>query len=139
MPKSSYHPGTHSSKLHEWLPSIIKQTLQEGFKSFDKNGKESKAGRVQVSFELVPAENLKSFFTSAIQKLQSIKGNHIGDYLEFGIFNGSSISSMYLTCKKLGLDSVRFFGFDAFEGLPASSENEDDGVWKKGFYACSFD
>lgn len=91
------------------------------------------------AIELVPAENLKSFFTSAIQKLQSLKGNHIGDYLEFGIFNGSSLSSMYLTCKNLGLDSVRFFGFDAFEGLPAGSENEDDGVWKKGFYACSFD
>jgi len=33
---------------------------------------------------------------------------------------------------------LRFFGFDAFEGLPPGSENEDDGVWKKGFYACSF-
>lgn len=30
------------------------------FKSFDKNGKESKAGRVQVSFELVPGERAKA-------------------------------------------------------------------------------
>ncbi len=34
---------------------------------------------------------------------------------------------------------MRLFGFDAFEGLPAGSENEDDGVWKKGFYTCSFE
>ena len=31
------------------------------------------------------------------------------------------------------------FGFDAFQGLPAGAEKEDDGVWEKGFYACSFD
>ena len=30
------------------------------FKSFDKNGKENKAGRVQVSFELVPGERAKA-------------------------------------------------------------------------------
>ncbi|MCC7356245.1 MAG: hypothetical protein IT410_01345, partial [Candidatus Doudnabacteria bacterium] len=58
---------------------------------------------------------------------------------EFGVFNGSSLSSMHLSAKKLDLASTRFFGFDAFEGLPANAENEDDGVWKKGFYACSFE
>ncbi|MCX6825446.1 MAG: hypothetical protein NTY80_04475 [candidate division SR1 bacterium] len=91
------------------------------------------------SIELVPPEDLKGFFTSAIQLLQKTKGKEIGDYLEFGVFNGSSLSNMYLSCKKMGLSSVRFFGFDAFEGLSADSENEDDGVWKKGFYACSFE
>ena len=34
---------------------------------------------------------------------------------------------------------MRLMGFDAFEGLPEGSENEDDGVWKKGFYSCSFE
>ena len=34
---------------------------------------------------------------------------------------------------------MRPFGFDAFKGFPAKSEQEDDGVWKKGFYACSFE
>lgn len=91
------------------------------------------------AIELVPPTHLKSFFTDAINQLRAIKGDSIGDYLEFGVFNGSSLSSMYLTCKKLGLNSVRFFGFDAFEGLPEGAEKEDDGVWKKGFYACSFE
>ena len=71
--------------------------------------------------------------------MQETKGKDIGDYLEFGVFNGSSISSMYLTARKLNLNSIKFFGFDAFEGLPRGAEKEDDGVWKEGFYACSFE
>jgi hypothetical protein len=87
---------------------------------------------------LVPPETLKVFFENCVKRLQAIKGNDIGDYLEFGVFNGSSLSSMYSTSQKLGLSS-RFFGFDAFQGLPTGSEKEDDGVWKKGFYSCSFE
>ena len=87
---------------------------------------------------LVPPEKLKGFFHGCIKRLQRIKGDYIGDYLEFGVFNGSSMSSMYTTAKELGLSSMRFFGFDAFHGLPKESENEDNGVWKKGFYSCPF-
>ncbi len=88
---------------------------------------------------LVPPETLKQFFERCIQRLKEVKGVNIGDYLEFGVFNGSSLSSMYLTVKKQGLNEMRFFGFDAFQGLPEGSEKEDDGVWEKGFYACSFE
>ncbi len=91
------------------------------------------------SVRLVPPEDLRVFFTRCIKMLQEIKGNDIGDYLEFGVFNGASLSSMYLTVKELGQNSIRFFGFDAFEGLPAGAENEDAGVWRKGFYTCSFE
>ncbi|MEK6917879.1 MAG: TylF/MycF/NovP-related O-methyltransferase [Nanoarchaeota archaeon] len=88
---------------------------------------------------LVPPEKLKNFFADCVRKLQEIKGKNIGDYLEFGVFNGSSMSSMYSTAKSLEINSMRFFGFDAFQGLPKGSEKEDDGVWKKGFYSCSFE
>ena len=88
---------------------------------------------------LVPPEDLKVFFKSCIKKLQAIKGDNIGDYLEFGVFNGSSLSSMYLAAQEINLSSTRFFGFDSFEGLPEGSGDEDDGTWKKGYYACSFE
>lgn len=88
---------------------------------------------------LVPPEKLKGFFKDCLEILRSLKGDDVGDYLEFGVFNGSSMGSMYQTVEELGLLGVRFFGFDAFEGLPADAENEDDGVWKKGFYSCSFE
>ncbi len=91
------------------------------------------------AINLVPPEKLKIFFADCIKELQKVKGNDIGDYLEFGVFNGSSMSSMYSTAKEQGLTSTRFFGFDAFQGLPKGSENEDDGAWKERFYACSFE
>jgi len=91
------------------------------------------------SINLVPSEKLKPFFGNMIKKLQSIKGEEIGDYFEFGVFNGSSMSSMYLAAKKRNLKSMRFFGFDGFQGLPEGAEKEDDGAWKEGAYVCSFE
>lgn len=99
------------------------------------------AGKVEdiCSVNLVPPEKLIEFFKGCIDTLRKVKGENIGDYLEFGVFNGNSIGSMALACVSKNVASTRLFGFDAFEGLPAGSENEDDGVWKKGFYACSFE
>jgi len=98
------------------------------------------AGEVEdiCKVNLVPPETLIGFFSKCVNQLRKLKGEDIGDYLEFGVFNGNSIGSMYLASKKAGV-KTRLFGFDAFEGLPAGSENEDDGVWKKGFYACSYE
>lgn len=87
---------------------------------------------------LVPPETLKSFFADCIKKLQAIKGENIGDYLEFGVFNRSSLGSAYLTAQKIGLKSMRFFGFDSFEGLPTGTDDEHD-ILQKGFYRCPFD
>lgn len=88
---------------------------------------------------LVPPEKLVNFFKDCISHLKQIKGGDIGDYLEFGVFNGNSIGSMYLAREAKEIKSTRLFGFDAFEGLPPGSEKEDDRVWKKGFYTCSFE
>ena len=99
------------------------------------------AGQVQdiCAVNLVPPEKLIKFFSDCLILLKKIKGEQIGDYLEFGVFNGNSIGNIYLAREEMGLKSMRLFGFDAFQGLPAGSENEDDGVWKKGFYSCSFE
>lgn len=90
------------------------------------------------NINLVPPETLKSFFSDCMKLLKDLKGDEIGDYLEFGVFNGSSIGSAYLTAKTLQNDSMRFFGFDAFQGLPDGTDEEDD-VLEKGFYACPFE
>jgi O-methyltransferase len=87
---------------------------------------------------LVPPETLKIFFTDCIKELQAIKGRDIGDYLEFGVFNGSSLGSAYLTAKKMNLKSMKFFGFDSFEGLPDGTNEEHD-ILQKGFYCCPFE
>lgn len=88
---------------------------------------------------LVPPEKLVSFFSECVQRLRATRGSDLGDYLEFGVFNGNSIGSMHTAREELGVSSMRLFGFDAFQGLPEKAEHEDDGVWKKGFYSCSFE
>ena len=98
------------------------------------------AGAVEdiCAINLVPPETLVSFFENCIHILQERKGPDIGDYLEFGVFNGNSIGSMHAARNNTHIMKTRLFGFDAFEGLPSGSENEDDGVWKTGFYECSY-
>ncbi len=91
------------------------------------------------SINLVPPQELEVFFKDSFQLLKSLKGEDVWVYLEFGVFNGSSISSAYKAAQGLNLWSITFFWFDAFEGLPSESEHEDNGVRKKWFYACSFD
>ena len=90
--------------------------------------------------ELTPESNLKNFFEKSISLLKKErKSNEIGDYLEFGVFNGNSMVAIKKAQGKFPEKSINnFFGFDAFEGLPEKSENEDGGVWEKGFYMCSF-
>ena len=39
LPKTSYHPGLISSDLHQWLPTFIRERLQQGFKQMDRKAK----------------------------------------------------------------------------------------------------
>lgn len=64
-----------------------------------------------------------------------------GDYYEFGIFKGYAFWYAQDAARRLGLDGMRFFGFDSFRGLPevqgADATAED--VFYAGQYACSKD
>ncbi|MEM7650646.1 MAG: TylF/MycF/NovP-related O-methyltransferase [Pseudomonadota bacterium] len=92
------------------------------------------------NIHLVPPDTLVSFFSRCISDLQALKGEDIGDYLEFGVFNGSSMGSMHIArAQAHSQNTMRLFGFDAFQGLPEGSEHEDAGVWQAGYYACSFE
>ena len=81
---------------------------------------------------LVPPDDLQQFFEAALRQLRELKGEHVGDYLEFGVFNGTSLSALYHARRASGVTDMRLFGFDSFEGLPAGSTQEDDGVWSGG-------
>ncbi len=41
-----------------------------------------------------------------------------GDYLEFGVANGTSFIFAYQAAQKFNLKSMRFYAFDSFQGLP---------------------
>jgi hypothetical protein len=94
-------------------------------------------------------QNIVSFFISKlnpaiihnIEKYVALKKAHYlsiiedidGDYLEFGVFNGSSFSHSIRCNKSLNYlnpsKKVNFYGFDSFEGFGELDEND-----KHSFY-----
>lgn len=62
-----------------------------------------------------------------------------GDYVEFGIFKGYAFWYAQQVAVKSGLNAMRFFGFDSFQGLPAvhGVDETRDQVFYQGQYACS--
>ncbi len=58
-----------------------------------------------------------------MKKFIENKSQITGDYYEFGVFQGSSIISIALLFKKLGI-TKKLYGFDSFEGFPSYSEND---------------
>jgi O-methyltransferase len=55
-----------------------------------------------------------------------------GDYLEFGVYRGTSFILAFNVAKKLGLEQMRFWAFDGFVGLPFSDER-----FRQDDYACT--
>ncbi|MDJ1168791.1 macrocin O-methyltransferase [Roseofilum sp. BLCC_M154] len=84
---------------------------------------------------LVNERELLPQYKAAIKYLQEALGaENIGDYLEFGVCQGTSFSLMYSALLKAKLNHVRLFGFDSFEGLPY----DEEGIWPQGFFAIDY-
>lgn len=65
-----------------------------------------------------------------------------GDYLEFGVFQGSSMISAYKCWKNVrrGRDTPRaFYGFDSFEGVKIHIEEDQHPIWVDGAFAVDFE
>jgi hypothetical protein len=62
-----------------------------------------------------------------------------GDYLEFGVSWGNTFISAFHNARRFGLNSMRFFAFDSFEGLPPIQgvDAHGDCEYHKGQYACN--
>jgi O-methyltransferase len=85
---------------------------------------------------LVPEQELKRVFRDAWALLeQRGDGSDLGDYLEFGVYIGTSMACMHEVLVERALDNVRMFGFDSFEGLPADAHSDDTfglAPWRAG-------
>jgi O-methyltransferase len=90
-------------------------------------------GRRKNWTPLSPKEQFAACCRMAIEELAK-HGHEFGDYLEFGVSRGTSFAVMHDALAEKGLNSVRLFGFDSFEGLPPEAEKEG---WKAGdFYSA---
>lgn len=66
-------------------------------------------------------------------------GGVAGDYLEFGVYRGYTITAAYHFAQMFGLSSMRFYGFDSFSGLPALKDIDSGGGFYAGKYTCSLE
>jgi O-methyltransferase len=90
-------------------------------------------GRRKNWTPLVPQEQFAACCRVAIEELAK-HGHKFGDYLEFGVSRGTSFATMHDVLAEKGLNTVRLFGFDSFEGLPPEAGREG---WKPGdFYSA---
>ncbi|NNF14399.1 MAG: methyltransferase [Gemmatimonadetes bacterium] len=64
----------------------------------------------------------------------------VGDYYEFGIYRGGAFAAAQRACRELGIESVHFYGFDSFQGLPpVEGIDETDGIFYEGQFAAPKD
>ncbi len=93
------------------------------------------SARSRYATPLVPAEALQKSYGEAIQLLRERRSaEHLGDYLEFGVCHGTSMLCMHRALKDAGVEGVRLFGFDSFEGLPEVAAVDDEGIWPPGSF-----
>jgi len=75
---------------------------------------------------LVPEARLKQVYQDALTLLAEREGTtELGDYLEFGVYVGTSLACMHEVLEDRRFDDVRLFGFDSFEGLPDSLAGDE--------------
>jgi len=61
-----------------------------------------------------------------------------GDYLEFGVWQGTTFTSAYFMAQQRCLSAMRFYAFDSFQGLPETSEtSEASAEFRPGDYSCT--
>lgn len=96
--------------------------------------------RVRNGFRLVPEEAYEACVERLLDRLQEEDPREPrGDYLEFGVCHGASVACMYRVTERRGLTSMRLFGFDSFEGLPAEAAAPEEGPWQPGQYRSPID
>lgn len=90
---------------------------------------------------LVPPGELEAVYREALDGLVARGGPEaVGDYLEFGVFVGTSLACMARALDAAGLDAPRLIGFDSFEGLPEAARADDEGAWlRPGRWASGID
>ena len=85
---------------------------------------------------LINESEVRPQYRRALRELQDNLGaENIGDYLEFGVYRGTSLLLMYDELIHANLNHVRLFGFDVFSGLPPDQEGE----WREGIFKVEYD
>jgi len=94
--------------------------------------------RYRIPVDWQPREELAHQLQKAFERVRAeADGEPPGDYLEFGVYQGNSLICAHSALRAAGLDSVRLFGFDSFEGLPETTEDAD--IWSRGQFRSDYE
>jgi len=119
------------------VPSKIFHLAPKPFQTFARTWIKNLRQRQR---DFVPIDRWEPKFREAMRYLTTQFGAEtLGDYLEFGVNKGTSLMCMYRALNSLGLDHIRLFGFDSFEGLPDFAATEDLGLRKPGQYKAEYE
>jgi hypothetical protein len=114
----AYAPATVRDRVEEARARVREQELRQ---------------KVLNRARLVPETELLDLLVRGLKTLADRHGRaSLGSYLEFGVYNGTSMSCMYKALSRVGLHDVRLYGFDSFQGFPESAAWEDEGRWQPG-------
>jgi O-methyltransferase len=86
---------------------------------------------------LVPPLAYQHYISKQIKTLIQM-GSTVGDYAEFGVYNGTSLISACRAYEASLASDFLLVGFDSFQGLPPDAASIDGGVWKPGQFRCSY-
>ncbi len=126
--RSLFRSIPHADRLHRVISQMIDQLPTPVSRL---------AVRAVGKKELVPSDELMEAQRAGLRWLLQEQPGGIGDYVEFGVYQGTSLACFHHVSRELGLAQMRLFGFDSFAGLPPQAELEDNGVWHTGQYRCS--
>ncbi|MDN5881363.1 MAG: TylF/MycF family methyltransferase [Nitrosospira sp.] len=71
------------------------------------------------------------------QAFEFAKINEVpGDYFEFGLWRGKTFAYAHRMKRRYGQHGMKLWGFDSFQGLPATEEHPDN-IWYEGQFACT--
>jgi O-methyltransferase len=95
---------------------------------------------VKRGHRLVPEAELEQKYVEALTEIcpPGSSPSTLGDYLEFGVYNGSSLACAFNALNRVNAIHTRLFGFDSFEGLPQEASTDDEGVWYPGEFRMDY-
>ena len=111
------------------LPNAVRERIEDARARVREKERQN---RIRQRSRLVPEPEFRQLLARGLDVLIERGGRDaLGDYLEFGVYNGTSLTCMYREVERLGLP-LRLFGFDSFKGLPPDAHREDEGRWRPG-------
>jgi hypothetical protein len=139
LPAAAAQPASGISRLRNLLLRSVGRLggllLTAGMKA---RVQEWLINRYEIPVNWQPSERLESHFVGSWSQLIGEHGKeNLADYLEFGVYQGNSLRCMHRALDHLGLDGVRMFGFDSFEGLPESADLDE--IWSEGQFRSDID